>query len=220
MPPETIGDPRAAQTAGGLADTYTGGIDVKDITERFREKYEVGTANCWLWQGARNRDGYGSFWSGEYRFGDSSCGPIMVLAHRWSYEHHVGPIGDGLCVLHRCDTPGCVNPDHLFLGTQADNVRDCAEKGRRNQTRPPRPRKPCSVDGCESTAVSRGWCERHYTRWYKHGTVDAPGRGKLTPEQRDEIRQRYTGAFGEQTALAREYGVTQSRISAIVGGRP
>ena len=104
---------------------------------RFMGKIETSPTGCWLWNGARNRDGYGSFWNGERLQGRDGKrgGPRMVLAHRWSYEHHHGAIPKGVCVLHRCDTPACVNPDHLFLGTQRVNVADCAAKGRRNQAR-------------------------------------------------------------------------------------
>lgn len=82
------------------------------------------TDPCWLWIGAKTGD-YGYF----RRQRESN------RVHRFSYELHRGPIPKGLCVLHHCDNPLCVNPDHLFLGTQADNVRDMINKGRRTQTK-------------------------------------------------------------------------------------
>jgi len=72
---------------------------------------------CWLWEGAPNKDGYGRVRS--------------VLAHRLFYERFVGSIPSGHVVCHKCDTPPCVNPDHLFVGLQRDNVRDMDSKGRR-----------------------------------------------------------------------------------------
>lgn len=75
---------------------------------------------CHLWTGFVNRDGYGRLRRGER----------MVYAHRFAFEEFVGPIPEGAYVLHRCDTPACVNPEHLFVGTQADNVRDRDRKGR------------------------------------------------------------------------------------------
>ena len=75
---------------------------------------------CWLWQGAIGSDGYGRV----RRRG------VTYSAHRFSYALFKGPIPDELCVMHRCDTPACVNPTHLVLGTKADNSRDMLRKGR------------------------------------------------------------------------------------------
>lgn len=100
--------------------------------DRFGKKWQPTIAGCWEWQAGRQKDGYGVFWNGERRPSGSN---IFMLAHRWSFEHHVGPIPDGMCVLHRCDNPPCVNPAHLFLGTQRANVQDCIAKGRHRNGR-------------------------------------------------------------------------------------
>lgn len=78
---------------------------------------------CWLWTGSKIGEtgrAYGGFMHRRHRMG----------AHRWSWALHNGPIPEGMVICHRCDTPLCVRPDHLFLGTIADNVRDMWSKGR------------------------------------------------------------------------------------------
>ena len=75
---------------------------------------------CLLWSGAIDRKGYGKFWYD----GKSD------KAHRVSWSMAFGAIPNGLCVLHRCDTPACVNEGHLFLGTLGDNSKDMRTKGR------------------------------------------------------------------------------------------
>jgi len=91
----------------------------RPIGERFWEKVDK-SGDCWTWKGGTFRFGYGSFRVGDRR----------IPAHRVSWELAFGKIADGMCVLHTCDNPGCVNPAHLRLGTQQDNVRDAREKGR------------------------------------------------------------------------------------------
>jgi hypothetical protein len=89
----------------------------------FKTKFEshiVKTDSCWIWNGPLFKSGYGRISNREKK----------LRAHRVSYEFYVGPIPDGLNVLHRCDNPLCVNPDHLFVGTHLDNMKDMEAKGR------------------------------------------------------------------------------------------
>lgn len=95
------------------------GKPVKDIKAKIMATIKV-SGECWEWQGYRIDKGYGRL---RHEGGKK-------LAHRVSYEAFVGAIPDGMCVLHKCDNPPCVNPDHLFLGTNLDNVKDCINKGR------------------------------------------------------------------------------------------
>lgn len=89
--------------------------------ERLRHHgWTVTESDCWEWAGHRTGRGYG-------RIGVSGR---LMYSHRLAYEAWVGPIPDGMHVLHRCDNPPCINPAHLFLGTDAENVRDRDGKGR------------------------------------------------------------------------------------------
>lgn len=94
---------------------------MKNRHDRFREKYVVNPDGCWLWRAATDRDGYGVFWTGTK----------LVGAHRFAWARVNGIVPGNMVVCHRCDHPGCVNPDHLFLGTQLDNIADMDAKHRR-----------------------------------------------------------------------------------------
>lgn len=79
------------------------------------------TDYCWIWDGFKDKQGYGRCSFGKYK---------GTAAHRISYLLFVGEIPKGLCICHKCDNTSCVNPDHLFAATQADNVKDMHNKNR------------------------------------------------------------------------------------------
>lgn len=98
----------------------------KSLEERFWQKVNK-TETCWLWTAAKHFFGYGLI-------GCPDKPKRILRAHRASWEMAFGPIPKGLYVLHKCDVPSCVNPDHLFLGTHQQNVDDMVRKGRNAKT--------------------------------------------------------------------------------------
>jgi DNA-binding CsgD family transcriptional regulator len=97
----------------------------RPISERLFAKVNK-TRTCWEWTGSVGQMGHGQIMA------DRNTSPTrhLLSTHRVSWEIHIGPIPDGLCVLHKCDNPRCVRPSHLFLGTKADNTADMLRKQR------------------------------------------------------------------------------------------
>lgn len=94
----------------------------KSVAQRFEENIFHSPDGCWYWLGAPQFTGYGTIRKNS----------VSISAHRLSYEFYKGPIPDGLWVLHTCDNKLCVNPDHLYAGTHAQNTLDAVSRGRFN----------------------------------------------------------------------------------------
>jgi hypothetical protein len=160
------------------------------------------TDECWLWTGCRLQNGYGQL-TVNYR---------RISAHRFAWELAYGrPIPDGMWVLHHCDTPLCVRPSHLFLGTHADNTLDMVKKGRQ-----------ATGDrvGLRAHPERAAYGDRNGSRLYPESRPRGAehGRAKLTAEQVAEMRRLHaSGALGYRK-LARAFGISQRQAGRIVRG--
>lgn len=156
----------------------------RPLEERFWARVNK-TDDCWEWTGP-TVTGYGVI----------SVNKRSYKAHRMSWMIHNGPIPDGLFICHHCDNRRCVRPDHLFIGTASDNMRDMTAKGRH----PYRygDDHPARKDG---TFLPRG---------------EANGQSKLTADTVRMIRAEYARGGVSQQAIADRVGVSQAVVSAII----
>lgn len=153
-----------------------------DLKTRFGSHIRKSNNDCQEWIGHRDKQGYGVL-SVYLKNGKRTT----MLAHRVAYLLEHKEIPDELCVLHLCDNPPCVNPDHLYIGTRSDNLKDAYE------------RSPYRVS--------------FFTRTGQQGEQNF--HAKLTQKQVNEIRERYTCGNVNQSLLAKEYDVSKNHISCI-----
>lgn len=169
--------------------------NLKPEIERFWEKVNKDgpimsnmTTQCWVWTAMTNQDGYGGF-----SFSGKTGG-----AHRFSYQLHNGPIPEGMEVCHSCHNPPCIRPDHLWLGTRLDNMRDLAISGRRKGFRR-KVRKP--LKGIP-TAEERFWLKinqdgpvmSHMTTpcWTWTDWLDKNGHGRISVSGKPTLAHRFS----------------------------
>lgn len=170
------------------------------------EKFYLPEPNtgCWLWFGSD--DGHG-------RYGRFSMLGRQIKAHRASWMIFRGPLADHLCVLHECDIPWCVNPDHLFLGTQLENAQDRERKDRGNHARGERHfsrTKPWALARGDSNG-SRTMPER-----LKRGEDNA--RAVLTANLVLALRAEYAAGGVTYRALAQRHRMAKSSMMAALKG--
>lgn len=187
---------------------------MKTAIERFEEKFTKSETGCWLWAAGQFDTGYGAF----------KMDGVLRYAHRVAYEFYIGKIQDGLFVCHACDVKPCVRPDHLWLGTPADNMLDMAEKGRSakgvthgSRTHPERLARGAQ-NGAHTHPENRARGDRHGSRLHPERCPrgEQNGSAKITTEGVLAIR----AAVGmTQKQLALKHNMSRSQISSIRSGK-
>jgi hypothetical protein len=164
----------------------------------------INSDGCWEWVGSLNPvTGYGqlSSWEIDKR--------VLYTAHRVSFSAYIGPVPEGMYVLHRCDNRKCFNPEHLFAGSQSDNMVDMVAKNRQGAYQKPL----ISWQKKNPSKVRRGKDHPMYGK--KHMAGESHPMSKLTESQALDIKH----SKGTLRAIAEKYGVSQSCVSVIRSGK-
>lgn len=195
----------------------------RNTEDSFWAKVEK-TEGCWLWTGARFQRGAGP--TRVLTYGQFYYGNHLGPAHRFAWEVTHGPIPDGLLVCHHCDVMHCVRPEHLFLGTHADNSHDMVLKGRsttgdRNGARlHPERMARGSRNGARLHPDTRARGERHGSRTHPERLRrgDSHPGSRLTDEKVRAIRLGLAGGLTHRH-LAVAFGVSRTTITNIARGK-
>jgi hypothetical protein len=172
--------------------------------ERFHGHYTKG-GGCWEWHGTRTVAGYGQMETGGKK----------EYAHRFSYRLHYGIDPGEMLVCHHCDNPCCVRPDHLFLGTDKDNMADCAAKGRVRHCTFTRDEHPNSKL-TSTQAAAMAWA--YWTGRASVGELASKyrvGRNTITNIAKKEANRK-----GHENLHQNPSGACRNRLNATVGGVP
>lgn len=166
---------------------------MKSVQQRLESRLERNDNGCLEWQGYRNI------------YGRITVNRKTILTHRLAWEMKNGEIPNGLFILHKCDNPPCCNTDHLFLGTQKDNMQDALKKGRMKFAHCPPEKKP--------RGVKNGmWINRHKF------TGSNNNNSKLNDEQRNELCDLKQSGVTAKT-LAHKFNISKSQVSRIAKSR-
>lgn len=159
-----------------------------DFSERYKVEDRGYETPCWIWQGAKWKNGYGVI----HVLGTSKADGTSRNegAHRYAYQLRYGPIPRGQRVLHKCDQPDCVNWNHLYAGTQKQNIKDAIDRGRFN---------PGFREGVS------------------HNVGESNPQVKLNPAKVAEIREMRARGVPERT-VAKRYDISRSQVGRIYRG--
>ena len=201
------------------------------LEPRFWSKVErTFETDCWFWKASIDVNGYGQFGLAPGQFGAKTW--TMAKAHRVAWLLTNGEIPAGMFLCHKCDMPRCVNPSHLFLGTQTDNMRDCVAKDRHGCGRVGQPiyydiaRIRKIIDAYKRGELVRNITKRHeisrthLLRILKRHKIPLrfTGSRKLNETEVRQIRLLYAQGHISQQALGVRFGVTQTAIGLITRG--
>lgn len=189
----------------------------KTALERFNDSYIVDQkTGCWIWQKTKDAPGYGIFYFENH----------FIHAHRWIYQHLNGEMPKNIFACHKCDNPPCVNPEHIFAGTHADNMRDMKKKGREcSPERKSAIMKEKAARGDKNGSrthiekIKRGPDHHSHLRPELVQKGEEASGAKLTEEKAIQIILLYKTGIFLQRELAERFGLKDRSISDITTGK-